>query len=84
MWCLCFDAGTHHPASFDSFVDSINGVCLQGFFSFVLGEVIFVGVLALAMIWMLLWDQGAFTNKILIVLAGPRSRPSRNMEYSGG
>jgi hypothetical protein len=28
------DVETHHPASFDSFVDSISGVCLQGFFSF--------------------------------------------------
>jgi hypothetical protein len=63
VWCVWFDAGTHHPASFDSFVDSINGVCLQGFFSFVLGEVIFGEVLDSVVIWMLIWDQGAFTKK---------------------
>jgi hypothetical protein len=63
MWCLCSDAGTHHPASFDSFVDSINGVCLQGFFSFVLREGIFGGVLDSVVVWMLIWDQGAFTKK---------------------
>jgi hypothetical protein len=43
---------TYHPASFDSFVDSINGVCRQGFFSFGFGDVIFEeAILTSTMIW---------------------------------
>jgi hypothetical protein len=37
FWVVVFECvvvETHHPASLDNFVDSINGVCLQGFFSF--------------------------------------------------
>ena len=57
MYCFSFDAETHHPAPFDSFVDSINGVCLQGFLGFLCEEVIVGTVLASVPIWMLLQDR---------------------------
>jgi len=44
--CICFGAETYHPASCDSFADSIKGVFLQGFFSLGLEDVIVGEVLA--------------------------------------
>lgn len=61
--CICFVAETYHPASCDSFADSIKGVFLHGFFSLGLGDVIVGEVLASAAVLVLMLGWSCYLGE---------------------